>query len=76
MWSQRLWAIVGLTMMGDGLMALLYPRRYMAFWRAGPPAWREAVELLRDHPEMVRALGATEFGLGLWLASRQLPEHG
>ncbi len=75
MWSRRLLELGALMMIGDGLMGLIYPRRYASFWRFGPRAWQELAEILHEHPDAVRTLGAAEFGLGLWLAARQLPER-
>ena len=71
--KERLKELAAMAMIGDGVLALLYPQRHMALWKTGPDAYRELVEALAERPALARVLGALEAGLGLWWASRQIP---
>jgi hypothetical protein len=72
MLGRRVTEILGLLMIGEGVMAALYPRRYLGLWRFGPRWMRAMVDEFTRHPEATRAIGGLEAGLGLWLATRQL----
>ncbi len=73
MFQQRAMEFLGLLMIGDGVLALLYPRRHPALWRGGPRTYREAIDFFTRNPELTRLLGGLEVALGLWLARKQFP---
>ena len=76
MWKARLLETLGLLMIGDGVLASLYPARHTLLWMNGPHAWRSKMKEFAAHPNRVRIYGAAELAVGLWLASRQMPvEH-
>ncbi|HEY7117904.1 MAG TPA: hypothetical protein VH475_15055 [Tepidisphaeraceae bacterium] len=77
MFWRRVKECVGLMMIGDGALCLLFPRRHVGLWSGGPRVWREAMETFTDHPRATRSLGAVSVVLGCWLAQRQYPaiEH-
>jgi hypothetical protein len=68
-------AIESLAMIaiGDGVLALLEPRRHLALWRDGPRVWRKAMMPFARRPRITRLVGAGAVVLGLWLASNQRP---
>lgn len=63
--------VLALTMIGDGVLALLQPERHMLLWRRGPRPWRELSQYFLDRPMLTRAVGAASVAVGLWLADRQ-----
>jgi hypothetical protein len=71
----RLKEVLGLMMIGEGVLAMIYPQRYLSLWRMGPQPVRDLVDWCTAHPDTARALAAVEAGAGLWLATRQLPAH-
>lgn len=71
--TRRLLEVLGMLMVGEGVLMLLYPRRHLALWEGGPWWYREAVEGFIRYPNLTRAVGGLEAGLGLWLATRQMP---
>jgi hypothetical protein len=62
-----------MLMVGDGILAVLEPRRHVKLWMDGPKPWRATMKPFVTRPGMTRVLGALELGLGVWLASRQRP---
>jgi hypothetical protein len=66
----QMWATM---VVGDGIVAVIEPRRHAQLWRGGPPVYREVVEWCHRHPNGTRAIGLAWAGFGLWLALRQLP---
>ena len=65
--SRRLREAGGLFLIGDGVLGLLWPRRYTMLWHLGPQLGRAAIEELADHPKIARSVYATEIALGLAL---------
>jgi hypothetical protein len=63
--------VLALTMIGDGVLALLQPERHMLLWRRGPRPWREVNRYFLDRPMLTRLVGAATVAAGLWLANRQ-----
>jgi hypothetical protein len=63
--------VLALTMIGDGVLALLQPERHMLLWRRGPRPWRELSQYFLDRPMLTRVVGAATVVAGLWLANRQ-----
>ncbi len=60
---------------GDGVIALVAPRRHSLLWRFGPKGYKELMERFAERPGLVRLLAAAEVGTGLWLALRQYREE-
>ena len=69
--ARRILAIVAMLMIGDGVLALLFPRRHLLAWKLGPPAFQEAMEEFAERPGLTRVIGGAEALLGLWLAFGQ-----
>jgi hypothetical protein len=78
MWTERLIETAAMMMIGDGLLAMVEPRRHCLLWKAGPAWWERTLDPFVDHPNMTRVVGAAGLALGVWLArraeSRQLSE--
>jgi hypothetical protein len=64
---------LAMTMIGDGLLALVDPDRHVRLYMKGPAWWRRFLNTFAERPGMTRALGAAELGLGIWLAEKQKP---
>ncbi len=71
MLEKRLAEVLAMAMIGDGVLALLFPRKHVALWRGGPRWYDRTLDAFLDHPDATRALGGLEAGLGVWLAYRQ-----
>jgi hypothetical protein len=65
---RRFFEVLGLLMIGEGMAALIHPRRYLRLWRLGPEPCKKIVDEFVAHPEATRALAAAELALGIWLA--------
>ncbi|HEX4999358.1 MAG TPA: hypothetical protein VFY29_14115 [Terriglobia bacterium] len=74
--TKRIKEIVALTMIGDGLLSAVDPKRHVGLWRVGPrPLLRLTDRLLRK-PGLTRILGVAAVAGGVWWASRQKPHRG
>lgn len=62
--------IIGLAMIGEGIMGMIYPRKYSLLWKIGPEPLRELMETIAENPETARLIYAAEAGIGFWLATR------
>lgn len=69
--ERRLLELLAILMVGDGLLALLYPRRHLRLWRFGPRLYEEIVDWQIARPTITRLIGAGVLGAGLLLAERQ-----
>lgn len=61
--------LLAMMLIGDGVMAMLRPYRDAMTWNMGPKPWKELMRYLSEHPETLRAIGATEVALGLALVA-------
>lgn len=68
---KRVMETVAMLLVGDGVIALVAPRRHSYLWEFGPEGYRRAMEAFAQRPGLTRLLAAAEVGLGLWLALRQ-----
>jgi hypothetical protein len=70
MWStdtKRMKHFAAMVLIGDGVMALVQPRRDARAWTKGPRAWRESMQWLAERPALTRAIGAAQIVGGvLW----------
>ncbi len=74
MWKSRMDEILALLAIGDGVAALVQPRRHMRLWRDGPRWWARGMDVFVESPALARAAGVAEIAAGLWWASRQRPQ--
>lgn len=59
---------------GDGVVALIAPRRHSLLWRFGPEGYKRTEAGFAQCPNLVRVLATAEIGGGIWLVLRQYPE--
>ncbi len=60
--------LLAMMLIGDGVLAVLRPHRDALTWSMGPAAWKALMRYLSDHPDTLRAIGATEIVMGFVLA--------
>ena len=73
MTTAHLKEIIGMLLIGEGVVGMVYPKRHVGLWAFGPRPWREFVEWWAERPRLLRAICAAEAAAGLWLVARQLP---
>src|SRR6185437_6491014 len=70
MWStdtKRMKHFAAMVLIGDGVMALVQPRRDARAWKKGPKLWRGSMQWLAKRPALARAIGAAQIAGGvLW----------
>jgi hypothetical protein len=64
-----------MALLGDGVMAVIHPRRDAADWAIGPAPWRALMRGLHDRPALTRAIGAAQIAGAVWWALRQENEQ-
>lgn len=69
--ARRLKEIVAILIIGDGVLAMVAPRRHPGLWWSGPKGYEQLMEALLERPRLKRSLGVGQVVLGLLLASRQ-----
>jgi hypothetical protein len=60
-----------MALIGDGVMALVRPRRDANAWVAGPRLWRSAMRGLAEHPGLTRTLGGLQVAAVMCWVLRQ-----
>jgi hypothetical protein len=71
---RRITELAAMVVVGDGVIALVAPRRHSLLWRFGPEWFKRAMEAFAGRPALVRGLAVVEVTGGLWLALRQYEE--
>lgn len=71
--AKQLKELLALAMIGEGVLATVYPREHMLLWRTPKLLEKLTVPLART-PTLTRMLAVLEAGAGFWLASRQFSE--
>lgn len=66
--------VLALSMIGEGIVGFIRPRRYSRFWKVGPKPLREVTEYLAEHRDLTRVLCVAEVGVGLLLALRKIDD--
>ena len=56
-----------LLLVGDGVVAIIQPRRDALAWEIGPKSWQSLMDYLARHPRLTRVIGAAEVAAGLAL---------
>lgn len=72
---RQLTELGAMVLIGDGVLAMSAPAQHSLLWRGGPEWWGKLMQGLAERPNLVRALGAAEVGVGLGLALRQYPRR-
>jgi hypothetical protein len=70
--GRRLKEIAAMTMIGEGIIGALYPRRHVLLWKFGPKKYRKFIEASARRPNLVRIAAAAGAGVGVWWALRQI----
>jgi hypothetical protein len=70
--AKRLLAILAILMIGEGMVALLQPARYMRLWKFGPRSFQETMEELAANSNITRSIAVFELALGFWLVLWQI----
>jgi hypothetical protein len=65
--------LCALTLVGDGVLTAINPKRHLNLWTFGPMACVRAVDALTRRPTLTRGLGVAAAAAGIWWASRQKP---
>ena len=65
--------LCALTLVGDGVLTAIQPRRHLMLWRFGPKAFIRTLDALGRHPNLTRTLGVAAAAAGVWWASQQKP---
>ncbi len=71
MLGKRLKELLAVTMIGEGVVGLIEPKRYTLLWKFGPKPFQNMIETIAEHPTLTRISCGVEIGLGLCLALRQ-----
>ena len=66
--------IIGLALLGEGVIGLLFPAKYSLLWSVGPKPLRDVMEKAAENPELMRLIYAAEAGAGYYLASSQIED--
>jgi hypothetical protein len=67
----RIAETTAMLMIGDGVLAMIAPREHIRLWQKGATGFDKVLKKLEQKPNVTRALGAVEAGLGIWLAYAQ-----
>jgi hypothetical protein len=61
-----------MALIGDGVMALVHPRRDAMAWHVGPEAWRKLMRELHNRPTLTRVIGAVQIvGAVAWALGQE-----
>ena len=69
--SRRWRHFAAMALIGDGVMAMLYPGMDAETWKVGPRPWKNFMQELHNRPLLTRAIGVAEIAGGVWWALRQ-----
>ncbi len=69
--NEKLINMGAMLLVGDGLLTAFRPRKETFLWKNGPKPYRAVMEAAAARPDLARIFGLLEFGVGIWLASRQ-----
>jgi hypothetical protein len=57
-----------MALIGDGVMAIVHPRRDAKAWSTGPAAWRSLMRGLAARPGLTRLIGTAQIAGGVYWA--------
>lgn len=52
--------MAAMLLIGDGVMAMICPRRDTSVWKMGPPEWNRLMKYLHERPGLTRLVGAVQ----------------
>jgi uncharacterized protein YjeT (DUF2065 family) len=59
---------MAMVLIGDGVMALVNPRKDAKAWKKGPRLWRWAMHELSTRPALTRVIGVAQIAGGIFWA--------
>lgn len=68
---KRIKEALALLLIGDGVIAMLEPRRHTRLWSGSPGTYRKMMRPFERKPLIAQAVGVALIGFGFWIASRQ-----
>jgi hypothetical protein len=54
MGMRRIAELVAMLMIGEGVLAIIAPRRHSLLWEYGPEGYKRAIEAFAEHPTLTR----------------------
>jgi hypothetical protein len=66
--SKRWKHFTAMALIGDGVMAVVHPRRDALAWEGGPKVWQKLMRGLHDRPGLTRLIGAAQIIGGVYWA--------
>jgi hypothetical protein len=66
--TERLQHFAAMALIGDGVMALLHPKKDTMAWKKGPKVWNDLMHGLHRRPNLTRAIGAAQLLGAIWWA--------
>ena len=63
--------MTAMVLVGDGLLALVAPKRDARAWRMGPEPFRTMMSVLAARPNLTRWVGAAQIAVGVWMVMRE-----
>lgn len=67
--------LLGLAMVGEGALGLVFPKQYTLFWKLDFEPFKTLKQTAAEKPEIIRLFYAAEIGFGFWLAAKQLKKR-
>jgi uncharacterized protein YjeT (DUF2065 family) len=64
--STRWQHFTAMVLIGDGVMAVVHPKKDARAWTAGPRSWRKLMRELHRRPGLTRLIGAAQIAAGIW----------
>jgi uncharacterized protein YjeT (DUF2065 family) len=64
-----------MALIGDGVMAMIRPRRDARAWSQGPRPWKKLMRELHRRPGLTRLIGAAQVVGGVYWALKQEDEE-
>jgi hypothetical protein len=71
LWLDRGKELLAMCMIGDGVLAVIDPRRHVRLWERGPEVWERTMRPFAQRPTLTRLIGLAEAAVGVWLGRRQ-----
>ena len=69
--AERIKHFTAMVLIGDGVMAILHPKKDALAWKKGPKIWHDLMHGLHERPALTRAIGAAQVLGAVWWALRQ-----
>ncbi len=71
---RRINEVIAMMIIGDGVIALVAPRRHMLLWSFGPEGYKKMMNWFAERPGLIRAVSAAQIAGALLFALRQYEE--